>query len=168
MPAQTSVSGIKQKLLSEAPKFILSPFLAAPFPFHKAALTFVLKKLFEESISEGDLDILQNRWLKIHISDLNVGWLFSLSSNQRLRVKAHGVSDVSISGDLSSFILLAAKKEDPDTLFFQRKLVIEGDTELGLGIKNLMDSLDLSHLPPEPQWLLRSAAEYSVLFPVVK
>jgi predicted lipid carrier protein YhbT len=27
-------------------------------------------------------------------------------------------------------------------LFFQRRLVIEGDTELGLALKNLLDSLD--------------------------
>jgi predicted lipid carrier protein YhbT len=32
----------------------------------------------------------------------------------------------------------AHQEEDPDTLFFQRRLVIEGDTELGLQVKNLM------------------------------
>jgi predicted lipid carrier protein YhbT len=33
--------------------------------------------------------------------------------------------------------MIAARKQDPDTLFFQRRLVIEGDTELGLYVKNL-------------------------------
>jgi len=37
------------------------------------------------------------------------------------------------------------REEDPDTLFFNRKLVIEGDTELGLIVKNLLDSIDWSH-----------------------
>lgn len=42
---------------------------------------------------------------------------------------------------------MRAEKEDPDSLFFQRRLRIEGDTELGLEVKNLMDSLDLDELP---------------------
>jgi predicted lipid carrier protein YhbT len=37
---------------------------------------------------------------------------------------------------------LAARKEDPDTLFFSRRLVMEGDTELGLLIKNTLDAID--------------------------
>lgn len=44
--------------------------------------------------------------------------------------------------------MIAARKEDPDTLFFQRRLRIEGDTELGLYVKNLMDSIDLDTMPP--------------------
>ncbi len=160
-----SRSPIRKKIMAEVPKLALVPFCLAPFPLHKITLTHLLKVLFEDNIREGDLDILQHRWLKVHINDLKLGWLFSLSQERQLLVKAQGLSDVSISGDLNSFLLLAAKKEDPDTLFFQRKLIIQGDTELGLGIKNLMDSLDLSQLPPEPLWLLRSAAEYGILFP---
>ena len=49
------------------------------------------------------------------------------------------------------FLLLLARREDPDTLFFSRRLVSEGDTELGLIVKNLLDALDpdavLSRLP---------------------
>jgi predicted lipid carrier protein YhbT len=39
------------------------------------------------------------------------------------------------------------REEDPDTLFFNRKLIIEGDTELGLIVKNLLDSVDWSTTP---------------------
>ena len=42
--------------------------------------------------------------------------------------------------------------------------MIEGDTELGLEIKNMMDTLDLDELPPELLFALRSAAEYVTLF----
>jgi O2-independent ubiquinone biosynthesis accessory factor UbiT len=44
-------------------------------------------------------------------------------------------------------LLIAARKEDPDTLFFQRRLKIEGDTELGLEVKNLIDGIDIEQLP---------------------
>ena len=38
---------------------------------------------------------------------------------------------------------LALRLEDPDTLFFDRRLRIEGDTDLGLRIKNMLDAVDL-------------------------
>jgi hypothetical protein len=38
--------------------------------------------------------------------------------------------------------LLATRREDPDTLFFNRRLCIEGDTETGLHVKNLLDALE--------------------------
>ncbi len=50
--------------------------------------------------------------------------------------------DVRISGTLHDFLLLATRREDPDTLFFNRRLDIEGDTETGLYVKNLLDALD--------------------------
>lgn len=55
--------------------------------------------------------------------------------------------DICFSGDMNCFILMAAKKADPDTLFFKRQLLITGDTELGLELKNLIDSIELDKLP---------------------
>ncbi|MEF1307042.1 SCP2 sterol-binding domain-containing protein, partial [Vibrio owensii] len=52
------------------------------------------------------------------------------------------------------------RKEDPDTLFFQRRLSIEGDTELGLEVKNLMDSVDLEQLPKAMQVALNQLADF--------
>lgn len=50
--------------------------------------------------------------------------------------------DVRISGTLHDFLLLASRREDPDTLFFNRRLNIEGDTGTGLHVKNLLDALE--------------------------
>jgi predicted lipid carrier protein YhbT len=38
------------------------------------------------------------------------------------------------------------RKEDPDTLFFSRRLLMEGDTELGLLVKNTLDAMELPPL----------------------
>ena len=54
---------------------------------------------------------------------------------------------------------MAARRRDPDTLFFQRRIVVEGDTELGLAVKNLLDSLDPSELPSPLEWGLQRAAD---------
>lgn len=68
--------------------------------------------------------------------------------------------DVSFSGNLNDLVLIAGRKEDPDTLFFQRRLSIEGDTELGLEVKNLMDSVDLDALPKPMLSALMHLAEF--------
>jgi predicted lipid carrier protein YhbT len=69
-------------------------------------------------------------------------------------------SDVTFSGALNEFILIAGRKEDPDTLFFQRRLVIEGDTELGLEIKNLLDNIDFENLSPFVEKSLNNFADF--------
>ena len=50
--------------------------------------------------------------------------------------------EIHIQGELKHFLLLATRNEDPDTLFFSRQLSLEGNTEDGLYVKNLLDALD--------------------------
>lgn len=56
---------------------------------------------------------------------------------------------VRIAATADDFLKLARREEDPDTLFFQRRLLLDGDTELGLRLKNWLDSLEM------PAWLTR-------------
>ena len=58
--------------------------------------------------------------------------------------------DLSFRANLSAFLQLLARQEDPDTLFFNRELSIEGDTELGLVVKNMLDAVDWPQLPKLP------------------
>ncbi len=58
--------------------------------------------------------------------------------------------DLAFRANLSAFLQIAARQEDPDTLFFNRELSIEGDTELGLIAKNMLDAIELPQLPPLP------------------
>ncbi len=51
----------------------------------------------------------------------------------------------------SSYLRLLRGDEDPDRLFFERALVMEGDTELGLVLKNTLDAIG-------PLWPHRTAA----------
>lgn len=152
-------------LSKRLPHLLLKPANYLPFPIQKLALERTLKLAFNQPLAEGDLDFLKGRWLKIDVSNLGLQWLFSCGPAREVLIRKHGAFDVCIRGDFKSFILLAAQKEDPDTLFFQRDLVIEGDTDLGLEIKNLLDSLELEEMPPELLFMLRSCAEYLVLFP---
>jgi predicted lipid carrier protein YhbT len=58
------------------------------------------------------------------------------------------VPDLAIGASARDFLLLAQRREDPDTLFFGRRLSMEGDTELGLLLKNTLDALDLALFDP--------------------
>lgn len=55
--------------------------------------------------------------------------------------------DLSFAADLSAYLKLLARQEDPDTLFFNRQLAIEGNTELGLTVKNMLDAVEWDRLP---------------------
>jgi predicted lipid carrier protein YhbT len=50
--------------------------------------------------------------------------------------------DLTFRANLSAFLQIAARQEDPDTLFFNRTLAVEGDTELGLIVKNMLDAVE--------------------------
>jgi predicted lipid carrier protein YhbT len=42
--------------------------------------------------------------------------------------RAAGQPDLAISANAQDFMLLAQRQQDPDTLFFNRRLVMEGDS----------------------------------------
>lgn len=70
-----------------------------------------------------------------------------------------GPPDLVVAASARDFLLLLARREDPDTLFFCRRLVSEGDTELGLVVKNLLDALEpeavLQRLPAPLAYTVR-------------
>lgn len=113
-----------------------------------------LNRVFAEAIADGLFDILDDRWVQLCIHDLGLHWCITKSPrSNHLRVARHAPAEVTIGGNWREFLLLASRQEDPDTLFFRRRLQIDGDTELGLAVKNLIDSLDSESLP---KWLWRT------------
>lgn len=117
-----------------------------PFVIQRLALQQSLNRLFAVPLADGAFYVLRDRWLRLKVRDLQLEW-FLTCTNAGLQVAARAPAQVSISGNWADFLLLASRQEDPDTLFFRRRLLIEGDTELGLAVKNLLDSLDPDDLP---------------------
>lgn len=86
--------------------------------------------------------------------DINLDFAVTLLG-QRLYVSLKPVApDVTFRADTRSLLQIMAGQVDPDTLFFRRKLAIEGDTELGLALKNFLDSQDPERLIPPPAYRL--------------
>ena len=137
---------LRARVVRQGPSLLSLPLKFTPFALQRQVLQQVLSWQLRQALADGELDFLEGRWLKIEVSDLSLTWLMSVQES-KLVIAERGDADVSFSGNANDLILIAARKEDPDTLFFQRRLRIEGDTELGLYVKNLMDSIDLDTMP---------------------
>ncbi len=118
--------------------------------------TVLLNELLAPALQADALTELDGRWLAIDCSD----WPYPLRisrTNKRLVVSVtRGVADASIRGNLEAFLVLLRQQSDPDTLFFQRKLVMHGDTELALSVKNFLDTLEPARIPAVLRWLLQA------------
>ncbi|MBI0331522.1 ubiquinone anaerobic biosynthesis accessory factor UbiT [Burkholderia plantarii] len=55
---------------------------------------------------------------------------------------AGAAPEIRIAATSRDFIRLAAREVDADTLFFNRRLIIQGDTELALIVRNAIDAID--------------------------
>jgi predicted lipid carrier protein YhbT len=131
------------------PRPLAVPFALLPETLHGRAVVTALNRIFATALRDGELDFLQGRSLRIAIQDMQLAFCVTLSQD-RLAALQTTVPDLSISGNLHAFMLMAARRADPDTLFFQRLLRMEGDTELGLALKNFLAAQDM-----EARWLTR-------------
>jgi predicted lipid carrier protein YhbT len=78
--------------------------------------------------------------LRLEIAGLRAGPQFTPAGTGLVPV-LFGKPDVTVRASLPDYLALALRREDPDTLFFSRRLVLEGDTELGLALKNALDAI---------------------------
>jgi len=151
---------IRTQLVQNAASILRSPIHLLPQNVQKKALLDAMGLVFREALQDGDFEFLEEKWLKVEVKDMDLRWFISYQNEQLVVADAPVQEDVSFSGSLNDLVLIAGRKEDPDTLFFQRRLSIEGDTELGLEVKNLMDSVDLQQLPKPLQILLQQLADF--------
>lgn len=141
-----------------ARRMIGIPGQVIPYRTQMPVLSFALNLAFQEPLRHGELQYLEGNKVRIRVTDMHLDWLIRVGSDRFVPVDRHLSEDVCISGGSLDFILLAARKADPDTLFFQRRIRVEGDTELGLGVKNTMDSMDWEDLPLPLRRLLQGVA----------
>ncbi|HBQ8139123.1 TPA: SCP2 domain-containing protein [Klebsiella pneumoniae] len=150
---------LRSRLVHFGPSLMIVPVKLAPFALKRQVLEQVLSWQFRQALAEGELEFLEGRWLSIHVRDIGLLWYTSVVDG-RLVVSQQADADVSFSADASDLLMIAARKQDPDTLFFQRRLVIEGDTELGLYVKNLMDAIELEQMPKALRVMLLQLADF--------
>ncbi|HEB1393632.1 TPA: SCP2 domain-containing protein [Escherichia albertii] len=150
---------LRSRIVHLGPSLLSAPVKLTPFALKRQVLEQVLSWQFRQALDDGELEFLEGRWLSIHVRDIDLQWYTSVV-NGKLVVSQNAQADVSFSADASDLLMIAARKQDPDTLFFQRRLVIEGDTELGLYVKNLMDAIELEQMPKALRMMLLQLADF--------
>ncbi|ECG8606746.1 SCP2 domain-containing protein [Salmonella enterica subsp. salamae] len=150
---------LRSRLVHAGPSLMSVPVKLTPFALKRQVLEQVLSWQFRQALADGELEFLEGRWLSIQVRDIDLKW-YTTVENEKLIVSQQADADVSFSADASDLLMIAARKQDPDTLFFQRRLVIEGDTELGLYVKNLMDAIELEQMPKALRVMLLQLADF--------
>jgi predicted lipid carrier protein YhbT len=85
---------------------------------------------------------LRGRALRMCVTDASWTFDFVWNGSRFVPQRTSATPDLTISAQAYDFLLLARREEDPDSLFFNRRLAMEGDTELGLIVKNSLDALE--------------------------
>ncbi|MEN8167611.1 MAG: SCP2 sterol-binding domain-containing protein [Pseudomonadota bacterium] len=119
------------------------PLRLIPGRVHTSLLVQILNRLFAPELADGELDFLRGRVMRIEVTDARLRFYLTLLGGRLSVASAQQAVDLSISGCVYDFLLLATRREDADTLFFNRRLKLGGNTELGLYVKNFLDGLEL-------------------------
>lgn len=130
-----------------------------PFALQKSMLERALDLAFRQAFMRGDLEVLRRRWLRVRVTDAGFVWCVSLGRDGLVISRDHFEPDVEFAGRLVDFLLMATHRADPDMLFFQRRIKVNGDTDLGVACKNILDAVDESKLPRALNGLLHLATD---------
>lgn len=85
------------------------------------------------------LEPLRGKVLRLDIAGLPLRPQVTLAGSCLVPVP-FGAADVTVRASLGAFAALALRREDADRLFFSRRLVLEGDTALGLALRNALEA----------------------------
>ena len=136
----TNKSGQPRPIL---PTPLSLPLKAIPSFIHNKALVQTFNRIFYKDLDDGELDFLQDRIVHITIEDAGINYRFTLDKERLIPCGKECTPDLILKGTIYDYLLLASRCEDTDALFFSRRLHMQGDTELGLHVKNFLDGLDM-------------------------
>ncbi len=136
------------------PQFTLPRFVGAvherlPQLPPTLGLTTALNLALDRILPRDTLAPLTDKLVCLRVTDGGLTLMFTLTEKGFRPAVSSNKPDLMISARARDFIALALREEDPDTLFFNRSLVMEGDTDLGLLVKNTLDAVDWPRLEPE-------------------
>ncbi len=129
------------------PSLLAKPLSLIPGGLHASLISKALNHLLAAQIADGELEFMVGRYLQVEIMDAGIRFTLFFDGRRLLAASVGNSPDLIFRATVYDFLLLASRREDSDTLFFQRRLKIEGDTDMGLAIKNFLDAIDIESLP---------------------
>ena len=161
LPTELLPGNLRQRIGERLENFRIPDF-TVPAPLAKLVarlpqqpptqvLTLALNLALGRILPRDTLAPLTGHQLQMRVLDAGLTLDFTLTEKgfRRAAPVAGKKPDLIISATTRDFMALALREEDPDTLFFSRRLRMEGDTDLGLLVKNTLDAVDWPRLEPE-------------------
>lgn len=127
------IAALGRRLPQRPPSFVLASALNAANP--------------SAMFGPAERQALEGRVVRIRVTDAGICASIVFRDGRFRTASEHEPAVLEFVAEAAAYLQMLARQEDPDTLFFHRRLVIEGDTELGLMVKNLLDRIEL------PAWL---------------
>jgi O2-independent ubiquinone biosynthesis accessory factor UbiT len=124
------------------------PRLPASIAF-ATGLNLTLRRKFPADV----LERLEDHTFAIAVDDAGVELLFRVRRGRFVPAARAQEPVLRFRACAWDYVALAAREADPDTLFFNRRLMGEGDTEIALLVKNTLDTIDI----PRTRGALRQA-----------
>lgn len=141
------IKRVNHKVVASIPTFIRCVNHLVPPWVRAQVLSVALNRFFHPELGAGELEFMRDKILVIEITDYQLTFAIELQE-QQLQVSLNlGKQDLLIRANSADMLAMINNQVDPDTLFFQRRLLMLGDTELGLYCKNLLDSIGIERLP---------------------
>lgn len=135
-----------------APLRAIAAFL--PQHPHAFALAALLNLLARDAFALDETTRLHDKVVMLHVADAGLRVAVRISARGYVACSPSAKADVAVTADARDFVLLALGKVDADTLFFDRRLTITGDTEVGLIVKSALERIVVP-LPARLLQLLR-------------
>jgi predicted lipid carrier protein YhbT len=129
--------------LPECPPFVAAALQRLPAFPGNVLLAIGLNAVLARHLPADVAQRMEGRSFRIHVKDARLAFDFGWRRGRFVPLARQARPDLVISATGADFVRMARREEDPDTLFFSRRLGMEGDTELGLVVKNTLDALEL-------------------------
>jgi predicted lipid carrier protein YhbT len=128
------------------PAFLLRGIVSRLPQFPPSAATaFVLNVVLHDVLNGPELEPARNKLVRVDIPDVGLTLSYRVHDTG-VAASGNEAPDVTITADSDALWSLLTGREDADMLFFSRRLVMTGDTEFGLLIRNTLDAIDRTKL----------------------
>ena len=145
LPLDALARGLLRRL--PPPARLAGPLRRVPPALLGRGSQWLVDSVLAGPLADGALDHLDGRRVGVEVVDLALRWVIAVEGRRVQVLEPGAQAEATVGGTATDLLLLASRLEDADTLFFQRRLRLTGDVELGLTVRNLLDQLPWESLP---------------------
>lgn len=126
VPLHRRVRGVVERLPVTPPSFVAAR---------------VLDRVLLPRLPDDARRALAGQCVELCVTDFGLRVRLRITPQGFAPAGEHGDAALRIAATGASYLRLLRGEDDPDRMFFERTLVMEGDTELGLVLKNTLDAI---------------------------